>query len=230
MAAIGTFSSGIAHEINNPLNNISLSADMLYEEYDNLSPEEAKEIIKDILEQTERASKIVRNLLDFSREKEPSIRELTPREIIESTAKLLENEFKVKKIYFGSCVPIDLPHVLGDLNQLQQVFLNLFLNSIHAMDEGGIIHVDAKEEPKGYVRIDVADSGKGIPESELEKIFDPFYTTKAVGEGTGLGLSIVYGIVKKHGGHIEVKSKLGEGTIFSIFLPVYKGEKKGEKA
>ena len=230
MAAIGTFSSGIAHEINNPLNNISLSADMLYEEYDNLSRDEAKEIIKDILEQTERASKIVKNLLDFSREKEPSIKELTVREVIESTRKLLENELKIKKIYFSTSIPDNLPHILGDLNKLQQVFLNLFLNSIQAMDEGGIIHVDAREEPKEYVRIDVIDTGKGIPESVLDKIFDPFFTTKRIGEGTGLGLSIVYGIVKKHGGHIEVKSKLGEGTTFSIFLPAYRREKEGGQA
>ncbi len=230
MAAIGTFSSGIAHEINNPLNNISLSADLLYVEYDNLPPEEAKEIIKDILGQTERASKIVKNLLDFSREKEPSIRELTVKEVVQSTKKLIENELRIKKIYFEIRLSDELPNILGDLNKLQQVFLNLFLNSIQSMEKGGNILVDAREEPKGYVRIDVTDTGKGIPETALDNIFDPFYTTKAVGEGTGLGLSIVYGIIKKHGGHIEVKSKLEEKTTFSIFLPVYKPEKDGVRA
>ncbi len=225
MAAIGTFSSGIAHEINNPLNNISLSADLLYDEYEELSPEEAKEIIKDILEQTERASKIVRNLLDFSREKEPSIKPLKICNVIEKTRKLIDNELMIKHVYFGVDIPEDLPPILGDEDKLQQAFLNLFLNSIQAMDEGGIIYVDAREEPKGYLRIDVADSGKGIPEEMLDKIFDPFFTTKDVGKGTGLGLSIVYGIIRKHGGHIEVKSKLGEGTTFSIFLPIYQPEK-----
>ncbi|OCC16157.1 Two-component sensor histidine kinase [Dissulfuribacter thermophilus] len=228
LAAIGTFSSGIAHELNNPLNNISLSADYLYEEYEELSPEEAREIIKDIMQQAERASKIVKNLLDFSREKESLIKELRIRDIIDNTEKLIDNELKINQIYFGTDIPDNLPPVLGDMDKLQQVFLNLFLNSIQSMKEsGGIIYVDAREEPKGYIRIDVTDSGKGIPEEMLDKIFDPFFTTKKVGEGTGLGLSIVYGIIKKHGGHIEVKSKVGEGTTFSIFLPVPKKENSG---
>ena len=225
MAAIGTFSSGIAHEINNPLNNISLSAELLYEEYEELSPDEAKEIIKDILEQTERASKIVKNLLDFSREKEPSIKPLRICKVIEKTRKLIDNELMIKQIYFGVDIPKNLPPILGDEDKLQQVFLNLFLNSIQAMDEGGIIYVDAREQPKGYIRIDISDSGSGIPEEMLDKIFDPFFTTKEVGKGTGLGLSIVYGIIRKHGGHIEVKSRVGEGTTFSIFLPIYQPDK-----
>ena len=226
MAAIGTFSSGIAHEINNPLNNISLSADLLYEEYEDLPPEEAKEIIKDIMEQTERASRIVRNLLDFSREKEPSIKPLKICKVIEKTRKLIDNELMIKHIYFGVDIPENLPPLLGDEDKLQQAFLNLFLNSIQAMDEGGIIYVDAREQPKGYLRIDISDTGEGIPEEKLDKIFDPFFTTKDVGKGTGLGLSIVYGIIRKHGGHIEVKSRLGEGTTFSIFLPIYQAEEK----
>ena len=224
LAAIGTFSSGIAHELNNPLNNISLSADILLEEYDSMSPEEAKEILEDIISQTERASSIVKNLLDFSREKTPSIQPLKLHEVINSTAKLIENELRIKGVHLESWVPDNLPSVLGDFNKLQQVFLNLFLNAIQAMPEGGLIHVDGREEPKGYVRIDVSDTGCGISKEALDKIFDPFFTTKKVGEGTGLGLSIVYGIIKKHDGHIEVKSKLNQGTTFSIFLPVAKSE------
>ncbi len=168
LAAIGTFSSGIAHELNNPLNNISLSADILLEEYDTLSPEEAKEILQDIMVQTERASSIVKNLLDFSREKAPIIQPLKMNQVVNSTVKLIENELKIKGVHLESWVPEDLPLVLGDFNKLQQVFLNLFLNAIHAMPEGGLIHVDAREEPKGYVRIDVGDTGCGIPKEALD--------------------------------------------------------------
>ena len=222
LASIGTFSSGIAHELNNPLNNISLSTDTLMEEYDEMEPEEVKEILDDIMVQTERASKIVRNLLEFSREKAPSISLLTMKDVIDSTAELIENELRIKGVHLETCVGTKLPPILGDKNKLQQVFLNLFINAIQAMPDGGLIHLDTRVEPAGYIRVDVSDTGKGIPQNKIDKIFDPFFTTKAVGEGTGLGLSIVYSIIKKHGGHLEVKSKPGVGTTFSIFLPIAK--------
>ncbi len=220
LAAIGTFSSGIAHELNNPLNNISLSTDTLLEEFDSMDKDEIKEILEDIMTQTERASKIVRNLLEFSREKASSITYLNIKDVIDSTVRLIENELRIKAVNLETTVSEDLPTVLGDSHKLQQVFLNLFINAIHAMPEGGLISVDIREEPKGFVRIDVSDTGHGIPQDKIDKIFDPFFTTKAVGQGTGLGLSIVYSIIKKHGGHLEVKSKPGVGTTFSIFLPV----------
>ncbi len=220
LAAIGTFSSGIAHELNNPLNNISLSTDTILEEFDDLDKEEIKEILEDIMAQTERASKIVRNLLEFSREKAPSISLVSIKDVIDSTAQLIENELKIKGVHLETCVGENLPKILGDSHKLQQVFLNLFLNAIQAMPGGGLIHVDTREEPEGFIRIDVSDSGEGIPQDKIDKIFDPFFTTKAVGKGTGLGLSIVYSIIKKHGGHLEVKSKPGTGTTFSIFLPI----------
>ncbi len=220
LAAIGTFSSGIAHELNNPLNNISLSTDTLLEEFDSMDKEEIKEILEDIMTQTERASKIVRNLLEFSREKAPSISLLKIKDVIDSTARLIDNELRIKSVHLELCVGEKLPKILGDAHKLQQVFLNLFINAIQAMPKGGLIHVETREEPKGFIRIDVSDSGEGIPQDQIDKIFDPFFTTKAVGQGTGLGLSIVYSIIKKHGGHLEVKSKPGVGTTFSIFLPI----------
>ncbi len=220
LAAIGTFSSGIAHELNNPLNNISLSTDTLLEEFDSMDRDEIKEILEDIMTQTERASKIVRNLLEFSREKAPSISLVSIKDVIDSTAKLIENELRIKGVHLDICAGKSLPKVLADSHKLQQVFLNLFINAVQAMPDGGLIHVETREEPKGFIRIDVSDSGQGIPQDKIDKIFDPFFTTKAVGQGTGLGLSIVYSIIKKHGGHLEVKSKPGVGTTFSIFLPV----------
>ncbi len=220
LAAIGTFSSGIAHELNNPLNNISLSADALLEDYNELSEEEAKEIIGDIILQTERASEVVKDLLDFCREKTPTSARLNIKDVIGAAAKLIANQLRLNSIWIEDYIPDALPLIVGDSQKLQQVFLNLFVNAIHVMPKGGLIHLDAREEPEGYVRIDVGDTGTGIQPEKIEDIFDPFYTTKAVGHGTGLGLSIVYGIVKKHGGYIEVKSKIDVGSTFSIFLPI----------
>ena len=232
LAAIGTFSSGIAHEINNPLNNILLTADTLEEEFDVLSEEEAREMVHDIIYQTERASKIVRNLLDFSRETEPEQRELNIRDVIEKTRSLVQNQLTVHGIRLEDLVPEDLPPILGDPHQLQQVFLNLFVNAVHAMkgQEGGKITISGRKAARGFIRIDFSDTGCGIAEKDLKRIFDPFFTTKEVGEGTGLGLSIVYGIIKKHKGYIEVHSTVGKGTTFSIYLPTLKPvESKPEK-
>ncbi len=230
LAAIGTFSSGIAHELNNPLNNISLSADMLLEDLDMLSKEEIKEILQDILTQTDRAGAIVRNLLDFSRDKEAQVQEIEVRDLIKRTIKLIENELRLNHIHIDTWIPDELPKILGDFQKLQQVFLNLFVNAIHAMPDGGLIYIDARYEEQGYVRIDVSDTGEGIPQEVIKKIFDPFFTTKEVGAGTGLGLSIIYGIVQKHGGYIEVSSKLKQGTTFSIYLPAVRRKEDVQEA
>jgi len=218
LAAIGTFSSGIAHELNNPLNNISLSADTLLEEFGELDDEDAKEILADIITQTDRASTIVRGLLDFSRAKEPSQTKLNIKDVTSATLKLMANELDINSIWVEDYIPEDLPFINGDFQNLQQVFLNLFINAMHAMPEGGLIYLEASCE-QGYIRINVGDTGNGIDSEHVDHIFDPFYTTKDVGKGTGLGLSTVYGILKKHGGHVEVKSRMNVGTTFSIFLP-----------
>ena len=219
LAAIGTFSSGIAHELNNPLNNISLTADTLRDEYDTMDQQEALEMIDDIIVQTDRASKVVRNLLSFARETPPAQGLLDIKDVIETSADLIRNQLRLESIWLEDYVPDSLPPVHGDPQKLQQVFLNLFLNSIQAMSGGGLIHIEGKTGPEGYVQINFNDTGCGISPEKLEYIFDPFFTTKPVGKGTGLGLSIVYGIIKKHGGYVEVRSKVNIGTTFSIFLP-----------
>ena len=229
MASIGTFSSGIAHEINNPLNNISLSADMLMEELDELDREEMKEILEDIMGQTERASKIVRNLLDFSRAHATEMEPLHIEEVLEKTKNLIVNELRIHKIALETEIGDNLPPVCGDFQKLQQVFLNLIINAEQAIGEYGRIALKARLTSDDTIRIDVSDTGPGIDQQHLERIFDPFFTTKEAGKGTGLGLAIVYGIVEKHGGYVEVASKLGEGTTFSVYLPVYHGDQKRER-
>ncbi len=226
IAAIGTFTSGIAHELNNPINNIRLTAETLLADLQDLNRGEISELGLDVLSQADRASDIVKNLLDFSRQDRPQSSALSIREVLDSTYKLVKNQIMVDGITLDSQVPADLSPIKGSLRNLQQVFLNLLLNAVQAMPRGGAIQVFAEEEPQGFIRVDVSDTGAGIRQEDLEHIFDPFYTTKEVGQGTGLGLSVTYGLVKKHGGYIEVKSQAGQGTTFSVFLPV-NGEREG---
>jgi signal transduction histidine kinase len=220
MASIGTFSSGIAHEINNPLNNISLSTDVLIEEFDTMDREEIEEIFGDIMEQTERASTIVRNLLDFSRDRASNKEPLYIDFILHKTSELIANELRIHKVALHKDIEDFLPRINGDLRKLQQVFLNLIINAEQAIGEYGRIVVSASKADNDFVRVEIKDTGPGIDPENLDQIFDPFFTTKEAGKGTGLGLAIVYGIVRKHGGYIEVASKLGEGTTFSVYLPV----------
>lgn len=222
IAAIGTFTSGIAHELNNPINNIYLTAETLLEEYSTLSDAEANELILDVLNQADRAGDIVKNLLDFSRSERPSFTDLSIAAVIDSTVKLVKNQIMVAGISLDRKIPGDMPAIRGNLRKLQHVFLNLLLNAIQAMSGGGSLVVQASQDSGDYLRIDVKDTGTGIKAEGLEKIFDPFYTTKGVGRGTGLGLSLTYGIVKEHGGYIEVESEVGKGSTFSVYLPMLK--------
>ncbi len=219
IAALGTFTAGIAHELNNPINNIYLTAETYMEEYEETMDEEAKEMMGDILAQAERAGDIVKNLLDFSRTERPSFVSLDPLEIVHSTVALLKNQLSLAGIKLQSEFREGLPHVRGNLRNMQQVFMNLLLNSMQAMPDGGVLCVAVKTDSQDHVRFDIQDTGSGIPPEVLDHIFEPFYTTKGVGRGTGLGLAVVYSIVQRHGGRIEVKSEPGKGTTFSVILP-----------
>jgi signal transduction histidine kinase len=219
LVSIGTLTSGIAHELNNPLNNVSLTADTLLEELEDLPEEEVRELLGDIINETGRASEVVRNLLDFSREEERPLARLSMANVVRQTLKLVGNQLSLNGIKVETSLPDDLPDVRGDMHYLQQVFINLFLNADQAMDKGGTLRVEARTEGDRLC-VDVADNGCGMDKDTLSRIFDPFFTTKPVGKGTGLGLSIIYGILKKHGGNIDVHSEEGEGTTFTVCLPV----------
>jgi two-component system NtrC family sensor kinase len=220
IAALGTFTAGVAHEINNPLNNIYLTAEALIEDFEREIPGEAKELVLDVLYQAERAAEVVGSLLDFSRSERPSFTELSIDDVVQGTVKLVKNQLMLTGISLTVEVPSEMPKIKGAKRHLQQVFLNLFLNAIHAMPNGGELIVRATPYSSDYNRVDVQDTGVGITAERLEKIFDPFYTTKGVGRGTGLGLSVTYGIVREHGGYIEVASEVGKGSTFSVFLPL----------
>lgn len=228
IAAIGTFTSGIAHELNNPINNIYLTAETLLEEYTDLSDAETNELILDVLNQADRAADIVKNLLDFSRSERPSFSDLSITMVLDSTVKLVKNQIMVAGIGLKRNLPDDVPDIRGNLRNLQHVFLNLLLNAIQAMPGGGFIEIAVSQDSSDYIRVDIKDTGTGIKTEDLEHIFDPFFTTKGVGRGTGLGLSVTYSIVKTHGGYIEVKSEVNVGTTFSVFLPVKERQVLGD--
>jgi two-component system NtrC family sensor kinase len=219
LRAVGTLTAGVAHELNNPINNISLTAHMLKEDYQTLDEEQKLEMIDDVLNELERTKRIVRNLLDFARESESVIEPLDLKEVINETLALAGNQIALAGIRIDLQIMPHLPRIHGDRQQLEQVFLNLILNAIDVTPKGGKLQilVIPDDEPN-YIAVKVTDYGSGIPDHILASIFDPFFTTKS--KGTGLGLSICQGIITKHGGTIGVRTKMNEGTTFTVRLPV----------
>ena len=220
LRAVGTLTAGVAHELNNPINNITLTAHMLLEEYQEISDEERREMILDLISQADRSQSIVRNLLDFARESESKIESLDLGALIQETIKLAGNQIKLAGVHLDLSVLPNLPRIHGDHQQLSQVFLNILLNALDVIPKGGRIQVSVAHEDPNFVAAKITDNGPGIPEHILPNIFDPFFTTKTRGKGTGLGLSVSQGIIARHGGQIRVSSKEGIGTTFTIILPV----------
>lgn len=222
LAAIGKVTAGIAHEINNPLNNISLTAEVLLEDLPSLDCSERLDMVRDILVQADRAREVVHHLLEFSRNRKSGVIELIDLgKLVEESIILLKNQFRLGGI---NCqlTPSDRKFkVRGNANQLQQVLVNMMLNAVQAMREGGLLTLTISEEDH-EVLLEVIDSGCGIPEEVLAHIFDPFFTTKS--DGTGLGLSLSFAIIRDHHGDIEVKSEQGKGTTFVIHLPMAEEE------
>jgi len=219
MAAVGTLTAGIAHELNNPLNNISLNAEALHEGLSNYTDEQKLKMLADVVSQVERASATVRNLLDFTRVEKPVLISLSIENVVREARRLVANEAGINRVEFNFLFPPDLPPVLGNPRDLQQVFLNLLLNAIQAMPNGGLLTVRGKTTSDRAIEVEVIDTGVGISEENIGSVFDPFFTTKEVGAGCGLGLAVSYGIIEKHNGTITVRSKLGEGTTFVVRLP-----------
>jgi signal transduction histidine kinase len=173
------------------------------------------------MDQADRASEIVKNLLEFSRASHPRMEETRLEEVVDKTFRLVKNEMDLHHIRFVKDVSSDFPPIRMDKSGLQQVLLNLFMNSIQAMKNGGELKVVIRSAESGSeARIDIIDTGPGIAPEHLNQVFDPFFTTKKVGVGTGLGLSVSYNIIKKNGGRMEVNSRPGQGACFSIFLPL----------
>jgi len=219
LAALGVMASGIAHEIRNPLAVCSSAAQFLMKE--DLSPVFRRECSEKIYTGIRKASEIIESLLRFARPKEKSVVELVDLvDTINETLSLVANQARIQKVITNTKLPRKPVMVSGVGNLLQQVFINLFLNAINAMPAGGVLEITMERVEKREVRVGVTDTGKGMSPAEIDKIFDPFYTTSPVGQGTGLGLSVSYSIIKQHFGSIEVESVPGRGTSFWVRLPV----------
>jgi two-component system NtrC family sensor kinase len=226
LASLGVLTAGVAHELTNPVNNISMTAQTYLELYDKLSRDDRIGFMGIIEEETDRIKDIIKNLLDFSKPKEANLMAADINSVIQKTLKLVQNMLNVSNVDMKLNLAAGLPQVFVDEPQIQQVLVNLIVNAIQAMSPGGKLSVITRAvTEKGFIEIDVKDTGKGIPSEFLPHIFDPFFSTKGVG-GTGLGLSVSYGIIKNHLGNIRVESKEGVGTTFTIELPIFRREEE----
>lgn len=228
-ASLGFLISGVTHELNNPLNNISLTAETIREELTDLSKEELSEFVQDILTQSERAKHIIEDLLDFAgARKSQDMVKMDIINAIEEAVNLTANELRINNISLALDISDRAYFIRGIKNKIEEVFINIIVNAIQAMDGKGQLKVRSwPDERINYINIEITDTGHGIPRENLKNIFEPFFTTKEVGEGTGLGLSVSQGIIKDHNGTIEVESRTGIGTTFTIRLPLYDDSSQG---
>lgn len=220
LASLGTLTSGVAHELNNPLNNISTSVQILTEEIEDGDLEYKRMLLGETEKQVDRARDIIKGLLEFSRERTFVPQEVNFKELVEKTMKLIKGEIPsnvTQHFELDDSLEVRIgPH------RIQRVIMNMVINAAHAMEDSdnGKLTIIAERTDENTFCFQVKDTGKGIKKEDMEKIFDPFYTTKEVGKGTGLGLSISHGIVESHGGRIEVESQEGKGTVFKVCLPI----------
>ncbi|MBU0702384.1 MAG: MEDS domain-containing protein, partial [Chloroflexi bacterium] len=217
LTSLGVMAGGIAHEIRNPLAISSAAAQLLLERPDD--EKLRKEAAEKIYSGVQRASYIIENLLKFARPPEERMMPMDISEALEETLSLLTNQIRVQRVELRKDFAPNLPPVVGNKSLLQQVFSNMILNACNAMPDGGSLTITTRVNPANQVEIGFTDTGHGVPKESLSAIFDPFFTTMPVGKGTGLGLSISYSIIKQHQGTIDVESKVGMGSTFTVRLP-----------
>jgi two-component system, NtrC family, sensor kinase len=224
LSSLGTLTAGVAHQLNNPLNNISTSCQIAIDEFDSGDVPLLKRMLQNIDQETLRARDVVKSLLEFSRTQEFNLRQSSLTEVAHKAVLLAKSQVPPD---IG--ISIDIPEDLiipMDVQRIQEVFINLIINAAQAIERQGQIAITATVHPAaGEVAIEIHDTGQGIPDRNLAKVFDPFFTTKEEGQGTGLGLSVVYGIIQQHRGNITVQSHPGQGTSFFIRLP-FPGKKE----
>jgi two-component system, NtrC family, sensor kinase len=216
LSSIGLLAAGVAHEVNTPLAVISTYAQMLTKQV--AGDEQQSRMLDKIAKQTFRASEIVNSLLNFSRTSTTELAAVNLNKLIQETLSLIEHQLKSAEIKVQLGLENTLPPVTGNAGKLQQVFLNLFINARDAMQPGGVLAITSNYDESG-VQVEVSDTGHGIAPEHLNRIYDPFFTTKSARKGTGLGLSVTYGIIQEHSGTIEVFSRPGGGTRFRLELP-----------
>jgi two-component system NtrC family sensor kinase len=226
LAAVGQLAAGVMHELNNPLATIGACIEALTLRSEDLPDTERStvdEYLRIIESELGRCKAIVNGLLDFSRPKSRAMRVVQVNQVVEDALFLVKHHDRFKRIQLERQLGANLPDINANAEQLVQVFLALMLNAIDAMEGTGTLTVSTEIalDREGEIVVEFSDTGMGIPDDEIPKIFEPFFSTKQPGRGTGLGLSICYGIVQQHGGHIQVDSAVGHGSTFHVYLPLY---------
>ena len=222
LAAIGELATNIAYEVNNPLTGVLGYTGLLLKADD--IPADKKEHLKTVERETLRAREILKNLLDFSRRKPPLLVKADMSMVVQDTIPLIKGQAKLSNVVITTLCNGSLPQVAVDIDEIRQVFVNLINNACFAMPKGGSLTIQCREDKdvtgRHSVIVEFADTGHGIPEEHLDKIFDPFFSARPDGGGTGLGLSISYMIVQNHGGRIDVESAVDAGSVFKVIIPV----------
>jgi len=228
LASLGQLAASVVHEVNNPLAGIMVYVKLFLKKYKEgkIQSESTEGQLLKIEKELDRTTRIIRNLLDFARQSEPSMRPIEINKVIDAALLLVGNQINLENIILEKLLDPDLPLVMADFDKIQQVLINIILNAIQAMPDGGNLAVITSaargikidDTLKDTVKIDIRDTGIGIPKENLNKLFNPFFTTKEKGKGVGLGLSVVHGIIGKHKGKIDVKSEANVGTTFTIYL------------
>ena len=232
LASLGKLAAVVAHEINNPLAGILTFIKLLLkitlrEPFPSARVKEMRDYLSLMDKEMGRVTRIVKDLLTFARRSKPKIEDVNVNSVLEKSLSLLENKLKLQNIKLNVVLDSNIPLVPCDFSQIQQTLMNIIINGSEAMPEEGELTIKSRHSPEdGFIEVEIADTGTGIPKDNLSKIFDPFFTTKDAGKGVGLGLSIAYGIINEHRGSIEVKSKADKGTTFIIKLPTKAKEEK----
>jgi PAS domain S-box-containing protein len=234
LASVGQLAAGVAHEVNNPLAGILIYIELLLKKHkqNKLQTEETKKQLEKVGKETERCSRIIKNLLDFSRQTEVTLRPVDINKVIDATLSIIGHQISLENIKTEEKLCTSLPLISVDFDQIQQALMNIMLNATQAMPNGGELTITTSVAKsvrignaiRNAVRIDIRDTGIGISRENLGKLFTPFFTTKEKGKGVGLGLSVVHGIIERHYGKIEIESDLGAGTTFSIYLGIIDDE------
>ena len=227
LSSLGQMAASIAHEVNNPLAGVLIYTQLLTKKIagDNISKEITLDYLSKMDSELNRSTKLIRNLLDFARQSPPTLREVNLNDVVNRALDLTAHSIELQNIQVIKELNPSLPKLMADFDQLQQVCINLILNAVQAMPEGGKLILHTSVDSNNRLKIEVQDTGCGISPENMSKLFTPFFTTKGKGKGVGLGLAVGYGIIQRHQGRIEVQSKEGEGTTFTIYLPLCHEEK-----
>jgi two-component system NtrC family sensor kinase len=223
MASLGKLSATVAHELNNPLEGILNYCKLISKRLKKLEPAPPTvatlEDLELIIGEVQRCGNIVKNLLLFSKRQVGEFGLVPVAEIVDKTVRLMQHHFKISNVSFEAAIAAPEATIMCDENQVQQALIALFVNAVEAMPQGGELRLRVTQDAAGAVRMEVSDTGAGIPAEDLPHLFEPFFTTKKEGKGVGLGLSVVYGILERHDGTVSVQSGLGKGTVFTLNFP-----------